>query len=48
LREKWQPAESETEKGFENPLYALLHEKLPDVQITKQYAVGRVKADLLN
>jgi hypothetical protein len=43
---KWSPRECENEKSYENSLYLFLHEYFPDVQITKQYAIGRTKADL--
>ncbi len=43
---KWNTSGCTTEKDYENSLYNFLHEQLPDTQITKQYAVGRVKADL--
>jgi hypothetical protein len=44
---KWNPSDCKSEKDYENSLYRFLHQELSDVQITKQYAVGRVKADLL-
>jgi hypothetical protein len=44
---KWNIEDCKSEKDFENSLYKSLHKELSDVQITKQYAVGRVKADIL-
>jgi hypothetical protein len=46
LIKKWKPVDCENEKDFEKSLYNFLHKKLPDTQITKQYAKGRIKADL--
>lgn len=43
---EWQPTSCKTEKDFENSLYAYLHSKLPEIQVTKQFAQGRVRADL--
>lgn len=43
---KWSPRECENEKSYENSLYLFLHEYFPDVQITKEYAIGRTKVDL--
>ena len=42
----WAPLDCKTEKDFENSLYAYLHAKLPDIQVTKQFAQGRLRADL--
>lgn len=44
---KWRPKGCTTEKDYERSLYDFLHEKLPDIQVTKQYAIGRVKADIV-
>jgi hypothetical protein len=44
---KWQPKECKTEKDYERSLYTFLHERFGDVQITKQYAKGRIRADLV-
>ena len=44
--DKWSPRECENEKSYENSLYLFLHEYFPDVQITKEYAIGRTKADI--
>ena len=46
LIERWAPFECSAEKDYENSLYEFLHRELPDVQITKQYAMGRVRADM--
>jgi hypothetical protein len=47
LLERWAPRKCKTEKDYENSLFRFLNENLGDVQITKQYAQGRIKADLL-
>ncbi len=43
----WDASGCKSEKDYENSFYKFLHQQLSDIQITKQYAVGRVKADLL-
>ncbi len=43
----WKPRGCKSEKDFENFLYEYLHDKLESIQVTKQYAKGRVKADLV-
>lgn len=47
LLEKWRPRNCKTEKDFEKSLYKYLNENLGNIQITPQYAQGRVRADLL-
>ena len=47
LIKRWQPQNCKTEKDYENSLYDFLHRELPDIQITKQFAKGRVRADIL-
>lgn len=47
LLTKWHPRNCETEKHYENSLYSFLHKKLEGHQITKQYAIGRLHADLV-
>jgi len=47
LMDKWRPRGCKTEKDFENSLYKFLHEHLDTIQITKQYARGRIRADLV-
>jgi hypothetical protein len=47
LVKKWEPKKCKTEKDYELSLYVYLHEMLPNTQITKQYARGRIKADLV-
>jgi hypothetical protein len=42
----WQPESCKSEKDFENSLYKFLHAELGDTQITKQFAQGRIRADL--
>lgn len=46
LFSKWRPRNCKTEKDYENSLYSFLHRELEDHQITKQYGIGRVHADL--
>lgn len=43
---KWQPGKLKDEKAYEKSLYAYLHEVFGDTQITKQFAQGRLRADL--
>jgi len=47
LVKEWHPVRCKTEKGYEKSLYSFLHKRLEDIQITKQYARGRIRADLL-
>lgn len=46
LIEKWRPRRCKTEKDYENSLYEYLHRELGGVQVTKQFAKGRIRADL--
>ncbi len=43
----WKPVNCTTEKAYEKSLYAFFHKRLEDIQITKQYAKGRIHADLV-
>lgn len=45
--ESWEPKKCKTEKDYEKSLYQYLHDELGDLQITKQYAKGRIRADLM-
>jgi hypothetical protein len=45
--EKWRPRRCKTEKDYEKSLYMHLHKELPGIQVTKQFARGRVRADLM-
>jgi hypothetical protein len=47
LLESWSPEDCKREKDFENSLFAYLHAVLPSTQVTKQYGVGRTKADIV-
>jgi hypothetical protein len=47
LIEEWKPVDCGTEKAYEKSLYVFFHEKLADIQVTKQYARGRIRADLV-
>jgi hypothetical protein len=47
LLDKWKPRGCSTERDFEKSLYDLLHSELGDIQVTKQYARGRIRADLV-
>ncbi len=44
---KWRPRGCKTEKDYEKSLLSKLRENFPGFQITKQYAKGRIRADLL-
>lgn len=44
--ERWRPRKCTSEKDYERSLYEYLHKTFPDLQITKQFSRGRVKADL--
>ena len=46
LIEKWKPGKLKTEKSFEKSLYEYLHDNLKELQVTRQYAKGRIRADL--
>ena len=45
--EKWRPRKCKTEKEYEKSLYTFLHKQLEDIQVTKQFAKGRIRADLV-
>ena len=47
LFSKWRPRNCKTEKAYENSLNSFLHKELEDHQITKQYGIGRSRADLV-
>jgi hypothetical protein len=48
LIKKWKPENCKSEKDFEKSLYEFLHVELGDgIQITKQFARGRMKADIV-
>lgn len=47
LLDRWRPRNCKSEKDYENSLYKYLHAELGDIQITKQYAKGRIRADLV-
>jgi len=47
LIEQWHPRKCNTEKDYEKSLYRFLHNKLEDIQVTKQFARGRIRADLV-
>jgi len=47
LLDKWKPRDCSNERDFEKSLYAFLHLELGDIQVTKQYAKGRIRADLV-
>ena len=46
LIDAWRPRSCETEKDFERSLHKHLEKNLPDVDVQKQYASGRVKGDI--
>jgi hypothetical protein len=45
--EKWEPKRCKTEKDYEKSLYSYLHGQLEEIQVTKQYAKGRIRADIV-
>ncbi len=47
LVEKWTPRRCKAEKDYEKSLYDFLHRELGQVQVTKQFAKGRIRADLM-
>ena len=47
LIEEWSPQRFRTEKAYEISLYCYLHDNLTDYQVTRQYARGRVRADIV-
>ncbi len=47
MLDKWNPRGCKSEKDFENSLYKFLHEEMKEFQITKQYAKGRIRADIV-
>ena len=47
LIDDWHPRSCETEKDFERSLHKHLEKNLPDVNVVKQYAAGRVKGDIV-
>jgi hypothetical protein len=47
LLQKWTPRRCKTEKDYENSLYDFLHRELEGIQVTKQFAKGRIRADLV-
>jgi len=47
LFDKWHPRNCKNEKDYENSLHFFLIKKLKGHQITKQYAIGRFRADLV-
>lgn len=46
LIHKWKPDRCKTEKDYERSLYDYLHQQFGDLQVTKQHAQGRIRADL--
>ncbi|MCG8509706.1 MAG: hypothetical protein MI741_10815 [Rhodospirillales bacterium] len=43
----WSPGVLETEREYEASLYGFLHAVMADTQITRQFAVGRIRADIV-
>jgi len=43
----WKPGSLKSEKDYEKSLYNYLHKNLDKLQVTKQYAKGRIKADIV-
>ena len=44
---RWKPGSLKNENQYEKSLYGLLHDSLGDIQVTKQYAKGRIRADIV-
>jgi len=44
---RWRPRGCDAEKEYEKSLYEFLHKEPPDIQVTKQFARGRVRADVV-
>jgi len=44
---RWRPRGCETERQYEKSLYDFLHREFPDIQVTKQFASGRIRADIV-
>lgn len=47
LIKKWKPKGCKTEKQYEVSLYDFMHSELQEVQVTKQFAKGRIRADIV-
>lgn len=47
LIDEWHPRSCKTEKDFERSLHKHLEKNLPDANVVKQYAAGRVKGDIV-
>ena len=47
LIKKWKPRGCKSEKDYEKSLYEFLHAELGNVLITKQFARGRLHADIV-
>ncbi len=47
LTEDWEPGWLRAERNYEASLYDYLHAKLESIQITRQYAIGRSRADIM-
>lgn len=43
----WRPGFLDTEREYEASLYGYLHEIMADTQITRQFAMGRIRADIV-
>lgn len=47
LIKRWKPRKCSTEKDYEDSLYEFLNRKVDSIQVTKQYAKGRIRADIV-
>lgn len=43
---EWKPRKCKTEKDYEVSLFKCLEKKLPDIDVIRQFGIGRVKADI--
>ena len=43
----WRLRKCDAEKQYENSLYEFLYGQLEEVQVTKHFALGRIRADIV-
>lgn len=46
LIRNWRPSDYKSEKKYEMSLYNFLHDNLSELQVTRQFANGRLRADI--
>lgn len=47
LIDSWKPEKFRTEQQYEKSLYEYLHDQLEEIQVTRQYARARIRADIV-